>query len=604
MGIARRTIYVVALLALVVFVTGIFQAFPQKSFFPVVLLGVGWFSCALFSLKSRLPVFLAATVLGGAYCFDAYSRQELLADGVALGLLVTWAMAYLLAVQVNRGDLWAVIMVGSAVLLIEQAVFSLNLWLQLTVFLVLLAVGQGLLRHSSPASGLRLVLLLFVSLPLLLLLWLPEKVQPAANELHLEQVVKYDGSSEIRVDNAAGETVELPLFVVESSKPSYWRGRVYDYYDGRQWHSTLESAPGLQPQFAERLYGMELQQSITLFAEAEFLPAAYQAIAVSDQAVSIDRAGSIIKDTREMYRYQVTSILPDLAKVSPGGADRQVDRRYLQLPDNFSPAIRKLAQEITRESGNNWEKALLIRDYLRQNYTYNTRVNFNEGEMVARFLFSEKQGYCVQFATAMVMLARSVGIPARWVLGFTPGVYDVRQGAYLVYGRNAHTWAEVYVPGNGWLPVEATPGFALPELNVEESGTGQVLTGYGFTGQGFGMFLLMMITTAVGLYVIFSVRRRSCDAGKGAAEHWTGTGLYGEMARWFQQRGKGPAPHETPVEFGNRIAGDFPQMREIVKAVVENFISWRYGGKKFAVEEERELRQQWETWRQNSTKKK
>ena len=73
-------------------------------------------------------------------------------------------------------------------------------------------------------------------------------------------------------------------------------------------------------------------------------------------------------------------------------------------------------------------------------------------------MFDLKQGYCDYYATAMAMMLRSVGVPARAVSGYAEGIYDPEAGLYFVTERDAHTWVEVFFPEYGWIEFEPTAG--------------------------------------------------------------------------------------------------------------------------------------------------
>ncbi len=92
-----------------------------------------------------------------------------------------------------------------------------------------------------------------------------------------------------------------------------------------------------------------------------------------------------------------------------------------------------------------------------------------ERDYVDYFLFDSKVGYCDNFSTSMVVLLRTLGIPARWTKGFTDGIRTGtdEQGneEYSILNSHAHSWPEVYFPGFGWLPFEPTPSFANPTVS-------------------------------------------------------------------------------------------------------------------------------------------
>ncbi|MDB5084079.1 MAG: hypothetical protein JWN30_965, partial [Bacilli bacterium] len=146
----------------------------------------------------------------------------------------------------------------------------------------------------------------------------------------------------------------------------------------------------------------------------------------------------------------------------------------LQIPDSFPQRDRDLAIKIVAGQSTDYDKAKAIENYLRKNYVYETKQVPTPGpqdDFVDQFLFASKKGYCDHFSSAMVMLARSSGLPARWVTGYTTGTVDsayqdpteTHQMRFLIHNSDAHAWAEVYLRGVGWIPFEPTPSFTLPQ---------------------------------------------------------------------------------------------------------------------------------------------
>ncbi len=139
--------------------------------------------------------------------------------------------------------------------------------------------------------------------------------------------------------------------------------------------------------------------------------------------------------------------------------------RYLQLPELPEYAadgvIMQLALEITRNSTSKWQAAQKIENYLETTCKYSLTVDPMplDLEFVSGFLQSKK-GYCVYFATAMTMLCRAAGIPARYIEGYTVAGGSSETSARLVTEKNAHAWTEIFLPGMGWIPLDATPGGA------------------------------------------------------------------------------------------------------------------------------------------------
>src|SRR5690606_35023126 len=132
-----------------------------------------------------------------------------------------------------------------------------------------------------------------------------------------------------------------------------------------------------------------------------------------------------------------------------------------------------------------------IEAYLQTNFVYSNRPDLSKGrseDFVDRFLFEIQEGYCDYYSTAMAVMVRSLGLPARWVKGFKSGIKELllmapetgglpeeiirnlsrdSEGTYVVRTSDAHSWVEVFFPGYGWLPFEPTSGNSLPILNSE-----------------------------------------------------------------------------------------------------------------------------------------
>ena len=142
---------------------------------------------------------------------------------------------------------------------------------------------------------------------------------------------------------------------------------------------------------------------------------------------------------------------------------RAIADLYLQLPElpeyRAGGAVISLARDLTSSARSPWENALQIKSFLMNHARYNLKVQRPppDVEFVSWFL-QTREGYCVYFATAMTMLCRSAGIPARYVEGYAVQAAENPYSPRLVTGRQAHAWTEVYLLGIGWVAVDATPG--------------------------------------------------------------------------------------------------------------------------------------------------
>ncbi|QES54308.1 transglutaminase [Streptomyces venezuelae] len=148
--------------------------------------------------------------------------------------------------------------------------------------------------------------------------------------------------------------------------------------------------------------------------------------------------------------------------------DPEVREEYTKLPDNLPPVVADTARQVTQGAKDDYTRAVKLQDYFAVNggFRYNTRTASGTGpQAVARFL-ADKEGFCVHFAFSMAAMSRSLGIPARVAVGFTPGEKQ-SDGSVNVSMRDAHAWPELYFEGVGWTRFEPTPrsGINIPDYS-------------------------------------------------------------------------------------------------------------------------------------------
>lgn len=138
-----------------------------------------------------------------------------------------------------------------------------------------------------------------------------------------------------------------------------------------------------------------------------------------------------------------------------------VEAEYLQLPEDLPASVRKAAQEAIGEAASPYAKAVALEAFFQQGfvYTLSPMQQSEQDDFVASFL-ETRTGYCVHFASAMVVMARTRGIPARLAQGFIlkPAEGSFSGSNWIAAGNTAHAWAELYFAGIGWLTFDPTPG--------------------------------------------------------------------------------------------------------------------------------------------------
>ncbi|WP_223066996.1 transglutaminase-like domain-containing protein [Paenibacillus caui] len=298
----------------------------------------------------------------------------------------------------------------------------------------------------------------------------------------------YDGS-----DEELGAPLRLRkelFFTAVSPKQTYWRGESRSYYDGRGWSQPDSSAAPValpyrdpaaaagEPAVQTVTFAKPQKGTVPLFAGGRLIHVnrvdtnarnteqgtSYGLQADPDAgALTINPEGS----ANLIYGYEIEtalsrSDLADLAKEDRQEASdpAEIRYRYLQLPAALPESVRDLGSRIVSGTASRYEAAQSAQSYLKQHYRYtlDTTVPAAGQDFVSDFLFRQRAGYCDHFSTAMVVLLRTQGIPARWVKGYAPGE-QTGDNQYAVRYSDAHAWVEVYFPGEGWVSFDPTPAF-------------------------------------------------------------------------------------------------------------------------------------------------
>ncbi len=349
------------------------------------------------------------------------------------------------------------------------------------------------------------------------------------------------------------------FFTAKSPIPTYWRGEAYSLYDGRKWdqdraiRTTAKLRDNLRDKlpFWERSEGRTLVQTLQFEEPSQVKPLLAGGIIsrVSDvqtaggkrePGLSVERMSETVSMQGEaaLSRYTVESlyIQPDMQglRASAGKDPSYMKELYLQLPDSLPGRVRDLAKTVTSDAASNrYEMVKAIESYLERNYTYTlqTAIPPEGSDFTDQFLFESREGYCAHFATAMTVMLRSEGIPARYVTGFAPGEpVEGKEHTYRVAEKNAHAWVEVFFPGTGWVMFDPTPGFgtepSTPPATSDEitashlpwsglwdrmlDAAANVLMLISTLGPvSFGAGLLILVpTAAAAIYCIPSIRER------------------------------------------------------------------------------------------------
>ncbi len=488
----------------------------------------------------------------------------------------------------------------------------------------------------------------------------PSLMTGFSDDVELGQIGEIKKNSAVVMRVKTGKPVGDPML--------RWRGIALSTFDGKRWTTPHHRAAGVAPNSDGWLYvGDPLQRpddsAIGLQYEVLLQPLATDAIFVPANAVSLrgnfsggnsygswtarrsyvfrDSTGSLFNPYRnyEQMRYYGYSRLPrvDAAKLRSASTQYSEGIRdiYLQLPA-LDPRILELAKTVSQRARTPYDKAIAIEAYLRSRFTYTLTLTGKPGDdPLAHFLFETRAGHCEYFASAMAIMLRTLGIPSREVNGFLPGEYNDLAGDYIVRASDAHSWVEVYFPGNGWVTFDPTPA-ATEEfgffsrfgqyLDWMELSWNEWVINYDFAHQmqmaqlvqrdtrswtdsarawfaseqgkgklwmksflgrngafGFVLPLALILLLVVLRYDLLrgAVRRlrlywqlRAPESGR--ANPQLASRLYAELLRVLEGRGFARCASQTPLEFASTVetAGLAPAVREFT----EVYAHARFGG--------------------------
>ena len=331
------------------------------------------------------------------------------------------------------------------------------------------------------------------------------------------------------------------------------------------------------------------------------------------------------KGSISVYSYPSSEDRPEDLRRAPQEYPRWVTDRYLQLPVTFPDSVKQKARDLTEKADNPYDKAEAIRRYLVSiPYSLDVVLPPVGRDYVEFFLFNDpperRRGFCQNYASAMITMLRSLGIPARLVVGFAPGIRDEDRGVWVVQNRHYHAWSEVYFPDYGWVEFEPTPAGvqeSLGSLGGNQGGIPQnrdpldicldiLPTGFcdetaadddldlelaefladlereliaeaGASGGGSGG-----LTSGASLLVIILLVALTVPVGF-LSYSWIGLSrlpsisvTYASMGFFGRLAGLAARPQETPWEYRDRLVNELPERGEDIALIAGRYAASRY----------------------------
>lgn len=298
---------------------------------------------------------------------------------------------------------------------------------------------------------------------------------------------------DLRADLGDRDDSTLLNYTTSESEGQPIRLTSINSFDGQSWAPTPfpldpfaianEGLPWPQGLPRENNYKEErIDVTVTDEYDQQYLPTPY----APQQPTGLDRrwiydetsltiVGNGEKSGGQDYSMDYLSINPDVNDLQSATPVNSSDfETELEVPDSLPGSVKETAEKITADADNQWEAAVLLQAYFRSgDFEYSLDAPERaSGDAISDFLV-DKKGYCVQFSSAMTIMARTMGIPARIGVGFGEGTENGE--GFDVSMQDSHAWPELYFEGAGWVRFEPTPGGPAgdpPKWTVASGSTG------------------------------------------------------------------------------------------------------------------------------------
>ncbi len=297
------------------------------------------------------------------------------------------------------------------------------------------------------------------------------------NAIHVtgfDNTFKLGALGPVKKDPTVIMRVDFPDMERRPAGPLYFRGTTLTAFDGKAWRRGRTKERLVKKTATDFLLpakprGMVMEERILLEPlNTNVLFTIPRALRISGafKNLWVGPAGTIYLPSPTLSRMEYRVWASPAALRPSEGPDVSAYTDLSQMNKPLLKRIRTLALKITAKADGAVEKSGMIKNYLRKNYAYTLNPKSTKGrDPMEDFLFYSKEGYCEHFATAFVLLTRSIGIPSRIVTGFLEGEWNNRGKYFIVRQSDSHSWSEVYFGGSiGWVRADATPAAGLSPL--------------------------------------------------------------------------------------------------------------------------------------------
>lgn len=265
----------------------------------------------------------------------------------------------------------------------------------------------------------------------------------------------------------------LRLTVLDKPGPNAWSAEPVSISETVSLRSTLPSPTGLSDAVPRVPHTMTVALAHAFPSDSAWLPVPFDAQVVdagsefgyvpTDQTVSVTTDSALGDLQTYDVSYSVVDPTSDQLRDSPG-APADIMRRYGEVPAGVPQIVAETANTVTAGAHSQYERALLLQSFFRDHdaFTYDLTAGYGYGYDAMQDFLLQRRGFCQHFAATMAMMARTLGIPSRVVVGFLQSDHTNSDGQYVITSHNVHAWPELYFENVGWVRFEPTPGVDAP----------------------------------------------------------------------------------------------------------------------------------------------
>jgi transglutaminase-like putative cysteine protease len=606
--------------------------------------------------------------------------------------LFTWAMAYTAAWYLMRKrNAWVGVLLGAAAMLVNLSNLADEHYRFFAIYMAAAALLIGQVTLAKHYSGLKkwgarygarnalgfLVSVIILSVVLTSVTW----ALPEVKAKHLQTVFNTKALAQAVDTNQINIFASVPAkwsvlrnehqndlaftppnlskevqFTITSDKPlAFWRLRRYDIYSASGWTSSRTdeavlkggaavAAEALPPSRTEVTYKVTSKiKTDVLLSAGEFVSSDIQ-VAVhnlesQNDIMAITSEHMLTPSDSYFVRTVINAANPAELAQANSAYPEHIKDHYLQLPSDLPRRVRSITQVLARNARNPYDKAVAVVKYLsRFGYVRDGTTAPIGADAVDYFLTTSQSGNCNNFASAMVVMLRSIGIPARLSTGYLLRERD-EDGALALRAIDYHARPEVYFPGYGWVEFEATPitetvneheeravagiidsnvGPSIAEMDASAADEPDTLASASNTpspgekkspAPGFEDWIddanalapvprswteTLLRPIAIGLLalaflaLLYRQLRRFRDASEPAR-------VYSRMCSLSRFARLRPSPQQTPLEYCARLSAVFPAQSQAFTDLTWAYLKSEFGQKNLGEEGRESLRQSWRT---------